>query len=104
MKQQEVIPCIFYFYIHYKLKEKHRVGTVLTIKEAMKFLFEWRIPKELRPIIIKELEILQLLEKINKKTVKINDSGFNLEDIREYYELLGIWKKNSSLENENEVI
>ena len=91
MNEQEVIPCIFYFYIHYKLKEKYRVATVLSTKEAMKFLFEWRIPKELRPIVIKELEILNLIERINKKTVKINDSNFILDDLREYNKAMGIY-------------
>lgn len=91
MNQREGIPCIFYFYIHYKLKEKYRVATVLSTKEAMKFLFEWRIPKELRPIIIKELEILQLIERINKKTIKINDSSFTLDDLRKYCLAVGIY-------------
>ena len=91
MNKQGVIPCIFYFYIHYKLKEKYRIATVISIKEAMKFLFEWRIPKEIRPIIIKELEILNLIERINKKTVKINESNFTLDDLREYYEAMGIY-------------
>ncbi len=91
MNQQEVIPCIFYFYIHYKLKEKYRVATVLSTKEAMKFLFEWRIPKELRPVIIKELEILNLIERVNKKTIKINDSTFKIEDVRKFYEAVGIY-------------
>lgn len=91
MNQREGIPCIFYYYIHYKLKEKYRVATVLSTKEAMKFLFEWRIPKELRPVIIKELEILNLIERINKKSIKINDSNFTLEDVRKFYEAVGIY-------------
>lgn len=91
MNNQEVIPCIFYYYIHYKLKEEYRVATVISTKEAMKFLFEWRIPKKLRPIIIKELEILNLIERVNKKTVKINDSNFTLEDLREYNKAMGIY-------------
>ena len=91
MNKQEVIPCIFYYYIHYKLKEKYRVATVLSTKEVMKFLFEWRIPKELRPIIIKELEILQLIERVNKKTIKINDSSFTLSDLRKYCKAVNLY-------------
>lgn len=91
MNEKEVIPCVFYFYIHSKLKEKYRVGTMLSTKEVMKFLFEWRIPKELRPIIIKELEALELIERINKKTIKINTSDFTLNDVTEYYRAVGIY-------------
>ncbi len=64
---------------------------MLSTKEAMSFLFEWRIPKELRPIIIKELAILKLIERTNKKTIKINDSDFILEDLRKYYKKLGLY-------------
>ncbi len=91
MNQEEVIPCIFYFYIHYKLKEKFKEGAVLSTKDAMNFLFEWRIPKEIRPIMIKELESLKLIERINKKTIRIEHSDFVLEDIREFYRAVGIY-------------
>lgn len=91
MNNEEVIPCVFYFYIHYKLKEKFNVATVLSTKETMNFLFEWRIPKEIRPIIIKELEMLGLIKRVNKKTIKIQDSKFNIEDVREFCKAVGIY-------------
>jgi len=91
MNEKAVIPCSFYFYIHYKLKEKFKVATVLSTKETAKFLFEWRIPEKIRPIIIKELEILGLIERLNKKTIKIKESDFDLEDIREFYRVVGIY-------------
>ncbi len=91
MNNKEVIPCIFYFYIHYKLKEKFKVATVISTKEAMNFFFEWRIPTSIRPVIIKELEILNLIERVNKKTIKILDSDFTLEDVRAFYKAVGIY-------------
>ena len=91
MNKEEVIPCVFYFYIHYKLKEKFKVATVLSTKDTANFLFEWRIPKEIRPIIIKELEILGLIERINKKTIKINNSKFDIEDVREYCKAVALY-------------
>ena len=84
MNKEEVIPCVFYFYIHYKLKEKFNVETVLSIKETTSFLFEWRIPKEIRPIIIRELELLNLIERVGKKYIKINNSKFDIDDMREF--------------------
>jgi hypothetical protein len=64
---------------------------VLSTKEAMQFFFEWRIPTSIRPIIIKELEILNLIERVNKKTIKIKDSDFTLEDVRKYYKAVEIY-------------
>ena len=91
MNRKKVIPCIFYFYIHYKLKEKYGEEATLTMKEATRFLFEWRVPKGIRPVIIKELIILELAEKINKKTIKLNRSKFNTEDLRQFYKIVGIY-------------
>jgi len=91
MNNKEVIPCIFYFYIHCKLKEKFKEGVILSTKDAMNFLFEWRIPKEIRPVMLKELELLNLIERTNKKTIKIKESNFNIEDVRGFYEAVGIY-------------
>lgn len=91
MNQKEGIPCVFYFYIHYMLKKKYKVATVLSTKDVMQFFFEWRIPTSIRPVIIKELEILDLIERVNKKSIKIKDSSFTLEDVREFYKAVGIY-------------
>ena len=91
MNERVVIPCIFYYYLHYKLKEKYKDGAVLSTKEAMSFLFEWRIPEKIRPIVIKELEILELVERVNKKTIKLRPSSFTPGDIREFCKQVGIY-------------
>ena len=90
MKKKEEIPCIFYFYLHYKLKEKYK-DIVVSTKDAMSFLFEWRLPKEIRPIILRELEILDLVEKIGKKQIRLKNSCFKPEDIREYCQAVGVY-------------
>jgi len=90
MNNKEVIPCIFYFYIHCKLKEKYKAGAIITVKEATDFLFEWRIPNKIRYIIVRELEKLKLLERINKKTLRIEQSDFDLDDVREFSKAVGI--------------
>ena len=91
MNKKEVIPCIFYFYLQDKLKEKYKEGAVLSTKEAMNSLFEWRLPKAIRPVIIKELEKLELIERINKKTIKLKPSTFTITDLREFYKAVGIY-------------
>ena len=73
------------------LKKKYKVATVLSTKDVMQFFFEWRIPTSIRPVIIKELEILDLIERVNKKSIKIKDSSFTLEDVREFYKAVGIY-------------
>lgn len=91
MNDKEVIPCIFYYYLHCKLKEKFKEETELSTKEAMKFLFEWRIPEKIRPVMIKELEMLNLIERVNKKIIRLKHSDFTLEDVREFYKTVGIY-------------
>ena len=91
MNNKEVIPCIFYYYIHYKLKEKYGELAELRIKEARSFLFEWRLPKSIRPVIIKELIILKLVEKIDGKTIKLNKSNFTIDDLRKFYKVVEIY-------------
>ncbi len=90
MNSPEVIPCIFYFYIHYKLREKFK-ERVISMKELKNFFFEWRLPKEIRPIIIKELELLKLIECTNRRAVTVNPSKFNLGDLRIFYKMVGIY-------------
>lgn len=91
MNNKEVIPCSFYYYIHYKLKEKYGEIAELSTKQVTSFLFEWRVPKNIRRIIIKELIMLKLIERIDKKTIKLNKSKFTLEDLREFYRIVEIY-------------
>ena len=88
MAEDNKVPYIFYIYIHYRLHEKFGEKEV-SIKDAIRFLFEWRIIKPIRPIIIKELEMMGLVERINKRTIKINRSYFEPENIGEYYRNVG---------------
>jgi hypothetical protein len=87
------IPCSFYYYLHFMLMsmllgENKRV---LTLKEFESGMFQYRIPKQLRPVITKELEILGLVKRINKNEVEVKDSKFNPADLRKYYKLVGIY-------------
>ena len=79
----------FYFYIHSELKKKYN-GNYVSIKEAKSFLFEWRIPKPIRPIILKELEKLNLIEKEDRYTIKINESKIDMDNISQLYTLVGL--------------
>ena len=84
------IPCIFYLYLHSKLWEMTK-GGVVSEKDLKKMLFQWKIPKNLRPLIIKELELLGLLEGEKRFLIKLNRPDFNEEKVNNYYTLLKIF-------------
>jgi len=85
------IPCILYLYIHAKLKSLLGNQIICHEKELRSYLFQWRIPLSLRPLIIKEMELLGLIKRKNRFIIEINNSKFNFEDIRGYYEELGLY-------------
>ena len=85
---KEVFWC-FYYLIHSKLREKYN-GNYISIKDAKSFLFEWRIKKPFRPVILKELEKLGLIEKVDKYTIKLNESKVDMENISQIYILAGL--------------
>ena len=77
------IPYIYYRYLHSKIFQKFK-GNESTPKEIRKFLYHWRIPEKLRPLIIKELEILGLIFKKGNK-LKIERPTIYEENINDYY-------------------
>lgn len=87
MKRGDKIPCVFYFYFHSKLKEKAREG-IISKGEAKSYLFQWRIPKNLRPVILKELLALGLLERDGKDYFKIKESNLDLENISGLFSMI----------------
>ncbi len=85
------MPCTFYYYLHNILYEKYgeREVNITTIKD---FLFQWRIPTPMRPVIIKELEIFGLVERVNRRLIKIKKSYFDKDDISKLYSAVGLLK------------
>jgi len=82
----------WYFYIHSILEKKAREG-FLKYKEAKKILFQWRIPKFSRELIIKELENLGLVKRINKGELRLNKSPIDINNHSEVYRLVGCYPK-----------
>ena len=81
---KEGIP-IFYLYLHSKLKENFN-GNYISIKELKTYLFQWKIPHLLRPLIIKEMVSMKLLKEQNRFTIQIIECNFDLKDINKLYE------------------
>ncbi len=90
MKKRE-IPHIFYLYLHSKIFEKQH-GNDIPLRELSHYLFQWKIPQKLRPLIIKELEILELLKRQRYK-FKIERPKLYEENINKFYEQLGLFEK-----------
>jgi hypothetical protein len=79
----------WYIYIHSKLRERSS-NNLLDLNEAKSFLFEWRVPKNLRSVIIKELEQLELIEFIDRSTIKLKPCKNSIEDLTKVYINVGI--------------
>jgi hypothetical protein len=83
---------IFYFYLHSKLKKRDiNLVEEMEISELCSRMFQWRIPTCLKPLIIKEMELLGLIRKIDNKKLELLPSKFNINDVRCYYQQLGIY-------------
>ena len=94
MEEEKIaIPCLFYLYIHSKMFEKTK-GRETSTKDLQTYLFQWKIPKQLRFLILKELEILKLLE-IKRYTTEIKVPHFNIDEYYKYHEALGIIPKKT---------
>jgi hypothetical protein len=89
MKKENEFKGYWYLYIHSKLKERS-INNTISICEAKNFLFEWRLPKWLRVVVIKELENLELIEIENRHTIKFNDSKVDLDDISYIFNNVGL--------------
>lgn len=84
------IPDIYYLYLHSKIWEKANGGSI-SYRDLKKYLFEWKLPKKIRPLIIRELVILGFLEKVNKRIINVKRPEFKEEKINEYYDKLNIF-------------
>jgi len=87
-QKKEEIPCIFYLYIHQKIYE-WAGGKDKRIREVMSFLSEWKIPKEMKYLILKELEMLKLVKLNGTKRLRLKEPQF--KDPKEYYQRLKIY-------------
>ena len=79
-EKERGIPCIFYFYLQSKLKEKAE-GDLMPLNEVKWRMFQWRIPHKIKSLILKEMELLGLVEMETKRTIKFIKSDFNIDNL-----------------------
>lgn len=84
------IPGVFYLYLHLKLWENFG-DNEMSEKEVKKMLFQWKIPTNLRILIIKEMQIMKLIIKESRYKIRLNRPNFNDNKIKEYYSILKIF-------------
>lgn len=69
-------PFCIYLYIQKKFLE-HSQNGILQKSYAMSFLHHYRIPSTLWPAVIKEMENIGLVEKVNRHTIKVINAKRN---------------------------
>jgi hypothetical protein len=88
----EEIPKVFYFYLHSMIKKRElNLAEEMSVKDFYSRMFQWRVPTCLKPLILKEMILLGLVKEIDSKKVELCPSCFNINDLRELYQKLGIY-------------
>ncbi len=84
---------LLYLGLHNQLIKKYGAGGIIKRKEFFcKLGKHGQMPKQLRYLVIKEMEEKKLLEKINRDDIKILSIDINIEeDTGKLYELAGIY-------------
>lgn len=61
------------------------------LSDLKTYLFQWKVPRPIRTLVIREMEILGLLEKTNKFFITIKRPSFNIEETNKYFMELRIF-------------
>ena len=91
MKKEVKMPCIFYHYIYSRIREKFPRQKEITVKEAKKVFYTWRIPKNLQPVMIRELELLGLIKRKRYFYLELFEEKIDFDDTSSIYKEAGIY-------------
>lgn len=80
---------VYYYFLHKKLYK--RFGEEVRLKEAYNHLGSWGIPKNIRPLIVRELELLKLVKKKNRVKLILKQPKFEGEEVGVFYKKLKIY-------------
>ena len=90
MEKKEEIPKVFYLYLHSMIFEKSK-GEDIPINEVVSYMFQWSIPKQIRYLILKEMELMGLLKIKGRYTLELNRPKFNINEVNKYYQKLSVF-------------
>lgn len=84
---------ILYIGLHNKFVQKFGTNAVITRKEFYEKIGRFQqLPKKIRPLLLKEMERMKLIERVNRDSVKILELNIDIEkDCNKLYELAGIF-------------
>lgn len=90
MEKKGLVSPIFYFYIHDTLYRLSRGRPVKKRIIVGRLGTCWKIPKRLCPLIVRELEMLNLIEIRSRNIVYFNRPILELDNISLLYNLVGL--------------
>jgi len=84
---------ILYLGLHNQLVKKFGINVIISNKEFFtKIGRHSQIPKNLRPVVLKEMEIKKLIKKVNRDKIQIMKGEFDIENnCDEFYRRVGIY-------------
>ena len=82
-------PEIWYLYVHSEIYRWK--GKEMKESEFRSSFSEWRVPKKIVPLIIKEMELIGLIKREKRNQVILIEPLFNKDDCNFYYEKLKIF-------------
>lgn len=88
--EDKKIPHLFYLHLHSRIWN-NSLGNRISKKEATTYLYNWKIPKQLRHLIVRELEILGLVKRLDRRTLELSKPNFDINNLKKYEEELGIF-------------
>lgn len=84
--------CLYSYFAEKLLDHLEHKPNVISIKKIRWFLgIRFRVPKELRPIIIKEMIDMKLLERVSRDKVSVIFRKKILNNISRLYHETGMW-------------
>lgn len=84
---------ILYISLHNQLKKSVGLNRVIARKDFYTILGKhFLIPKNIRCCVLKELELMNMIERIDKNTIKVLEYDLDLErDVNKFYQTLKLF-------------
>jgi len=101
---EEKVVNMFYLCLHQRLKDNANRNGEISKKEFFRIVMKiYRIPKNLRYVILREMKNLHLLEELDTMNLKIAKTNQDLKDTSKIFKDVGL-SKVSKLKNPQHII
>ena len=84
---------ILYISLYKQLKNNVGVDNIISRKEFFTILGKhFLIPKNIRDVVIKEMEKRELVERVSRDSIRVLDCDYDLDkDAHKFYEMIGFF-------------